>query len=145
MKNIIILFLFLNIILSCSKENETIDPIIGEWKLTNIKNSDGQEIITPCEIEYEKFIFKKDKISIWKSGLFYENGDCTEFINEPSQWEIINDSLILTNYDDGKTVFRISLNENILKAKLIGFISPKGLLQFSNDESLISEYWYSKN
>ncbi len=152
MKNIIILFIFLNIILSCSRENETINPIvedinpiIGEWKLTNVKNSDGQEIVTPCEIEYSKFILKNDNVSILKTGLFYQNGGCTEFIDQPDKWKIINDSLILTDYQNSKAVFRFLLSNNILKTKLIGFISPNGTSQFSNDESLISEYWHSKN
>jgi hypothetical protein len=146
MKKIIILFIFLNIILSCSKENETTNPIVGEWKLTNIKNSYGEEIATPCEIEFNKFILKNDKIFIWKSGVFYDfGGGCTEYINQPYKWEIRNDSLFLTNNNDSKTIFRISLNNNVLKSKLLGFIEPNGLSQFVSDESLISEYWYSKN
>ena len=146
MKKIIVLFIFLNIILSCSKENETIDPIVGEWKLTNIKNSYGEEISTPCDIEYDKFILKNDKIFIQKIGVFYDNGvGCNESINQPYKWEIHNDSLFLNSNNDIKIIFRISLHNNVLKSKLIGFISPNGLSDFSSDESLISEYWYSKN
>ena len=115
MKNLLYLFIFSTILISCSSDNDLdIDPIIGKWQLQSVLEN-GEEETTECE--------RKTTISFSSNGTtnsesFDSDGGNCESQSDTSTWKNIGNSTYRIARDDEDAKLSFSQNNTVFSASL---------------------------
>lgn len=126
-KNNILLFLFVLILASCSSdddssvtddttdEGDSIDLIIGEWRLVEFLEDGVQLEMTGCELN--DFIEFVDDNSILDTFFEPDSGDvtgCNQLVDDSGSWNRVSDNEYRIILDDGDLDYTaiVSFSEN---------------------------------